>query len=294
MTTFAGTDQINIRRFLSRFVKQCDVKQILEVQTRLIISSFLKGKSCDHFLAVRNASFYTGLCYWQQYVKKTFLSYGTTTAVQNENLRFKDLKQFLHKTEVEFSSWINEKAYWCCNAFPLENKICTFIFGLQTTMQTISAHKTEEPDDKIRPSENVIQIARKKGEAYRARFSKPIVKRKVSYVSPRSEQNEDHAFMMFRKRIDHACRGPQMQVMPSPRIPGLSKKNVASFLDGLTNCCRTKNTLQPKTLLFINVMLTDTFCQTIDCFMGVGKRLSQPLEVSWWLNKDEFLDTRCK
>lgn len=73
-------------------------------------------------------------------------------------MRPKDLKQIPRETMVEFISQINDIAYQCGIAFPLEDKISTFMFGLQSAIQTIVAQKTIGLDDRGRPFDNVIRI----------------------------------------------------------------------------------------------------------------------------------------
>lgn len=85
----------------------------------------MKEKALDDFLATRNASFYTGLRYTPEYVNYFLSSHYTTTAIRNEVLRFKDLKQLPRETEAELSPWVNGVAYRCGNEFLLGDKIST-------------------------------------------------------------------------------------------------------------------------------------------------------------------------
>lgn len=66
-------------------------------------------------------------------------TYATATATRIKVMRLKNLKKLLGKTEIEFSSRINEIAYLRDNAFSLADKISTFVFGLQLAIRTIVA-----------------------------------------------------------------------------------------------------------------------------------------------------------
>lgn len=137
------------------------MKTNLSDEPYLIIRSVLQRKVLDNFPAARNASFYTGLRYWLEYVNYFLSTYATTTAIQNKVMCFKDLKQLPRQTEVEFSSRIIEIAYQCGNAFSLENKNFAFDFGLQSNIQTIAAHEMKELENKRRSFESVIEIKQK-------------------------------------------------------------------------------------------------------------------------------------
>lgn len=54
---------------------------------------------------------------------------------------------------------------------------------------------------------------------------------------------------------------------------------VAIALDGLTDRCKTKDTLLPKILVVIHVMPIDIIHEISNLVMSVGKKLSQTLEV---------------
>lgn len=71
-------------------------------------------------------------------------------------MRLKDLKKLLCETELELSSPVNEISYRCCNDFFLEDKIFIVVFELQSAIQRVIAHETEEFDDKRRWFVNAI------------------------------------------------------------------------------------------------------------------------------------------
>lgn len=151
---------------------------------------------------------------------KHFLSiYNTTTAIRNEVMKFKDRRQVPPETKIEFSLWENTIAYRCSNAFSLKDKISTFLLWLQSAIQTIVAHETEELDDRRRTFKNLIQIARKEGEACRAHLTKAVKTHDDIYV--RSLRKDFKALEMYGKRGHHAFQGSSKIVIPVPRIPGL-------------------------------------------------------------------------
>lgn len=88
--------------------------------------------------------------------------YAAAAAIQNEVMRIKDVKQLLCETKAGFSTRVNELAYWCGNDFLLGYKMSTFVFGSNSTTQTIVADKIEKRDDKTRLFEYIIQIAQKR------------------------------------------------------------------------------------------------------------------------------------
>lgn len=108
----------------------------------------LDSESLDQFLVASKASSYSALRCWLEYTNVFLSMYFTTTAIRDEVMQFRHLKQVPHKTDIELSSRINEMAYECGSAFTSENKIPTFLIRLQSTIQTSVAHETEEPDDK--------------------------------------------------------------------------------------------------------------------------------------------------
>lgn len=63
-----------------------------------------------------------------------------------------------------------------------------FLLSLRAVIQHIVVRKTEQLDDKSQTFENVIQIARKEDEAYRARLMKPFQNREVLYSSLNHER----------------------------------------------------------------------------------------------------------
>lgn len=100
--------------------------------------------------------------------------------------------------------------------FSLKDTISTFVFGLQPAIQTIVVHETEEIGNKRRSFENLIQKARKESEAFCARLTKLAINWSAFYVSLRSDQDKNHAFMMYQKKNAHAYHGSKKQVMPPP------------------------------------------------------------------------------
>lgn len=173
--TFDGTGSTTVLHILSRFLEECSLEQTLKTQACLIVSIFFKEKDFEHFLAARNDSSYTKLRHWQNFVKYFLFTYATTAAIQNKDVQFKDLKELPRETKIKYCSRVNEIAYRCGDAISLEDKISKFIFGLQSTIQTIFVHETEGLDDGRQPLENAVQIERKEGKAYRAPLSEPLL-----------------------------------------------------------------------------------------------------------------------
>lgn len=135
-------------------------------------------------------------------------------------MNYKDLKQLPRETKVGFSALVNPIAYHCGNAFSLEDKISTFIFGVQSAIQTIVAHETEELKDTRRTFENFIQIARKEGKSNRARLPKFIVTCEAVYASPHRGEDKDETLMMYGKRRGRLFQSFSKRVVQPPRIPG--------------------------------------------------------------------------
>lgn len=91
----------------------------------------------------------------------------------------------------------------------LEGKIPKLLFGLQSTTQTIVAHKTKELDNKRRSFDNIVQIAQKEGETYQTRLTELAVNQDAFYFSSRSDENsKDHAFLVHQKSSNRAYHGP--------------------------------------------------------------------------------------
>lgn len=102
----------------------------------------------------------------------------------------------------------------------MEDKIFTVIFGLQSANETIAAHETEVFDSRRQSFENVIQIAHKEGEVYRACFIKAVVIQMVFFYesSCPSEISEDQMLKNYGKTIYHAKYDPQVLVTSPPQI----------------------------------------------------------------------------
>lgn len=68
VTTFDGTSQITILQFLSIIVEECNLQQTSETYACPVIPTFLKRRSLDHLLAIRNSSSFSKLPSWLEYV----------------------------------------------------------------------------------------------------------------------------------------------------------------------------------------------------------------------------------
>lgn len=219
MTSFDETDPATILHFLSRFRDECDLEQILEVPACLIIPKFLNG-----IVLIISSRLGT-----LRHTPDCATGQSTSTDSSPHTLRqpqfgtkswsFKE-KQLPLETEVEFSAWANTVAYRCDNAFTLENKISTFVFGLKSAIQTIVAYETEELENTRRIFKNVTQLARKGVDAYRAHLPKSIVAQEALYTSPRQQEDEDEALLMYGKRKDLSFQSTSENVVQSPKTPG--------------------------------------------------------------------------
>lgn len=87
-------------------------------------------------------------------------------------------------------------------------------------IQTIVSHETEEREDRRQTFKNVIQITRNKDKAYRARLPELIVTREVLYTSPREQEDEDNARMMYGTRRGRSLQGTSKREVQPQRIPG--------------------------------------------------------------------------
>lgn len=84
-----------------------------------------------------------------------------------------------------------------------------FIFGLQSIIQKLVAHKIQKLDHEGQSFENVTKIVRKETEEYCARLMKLAANCGVVYASFSSDQDRDsHAFMTYAKKKGHAYCGP--------------------------------------------------------------------------------------
>lgn len=91
-------------------------------------------------------------------------------------MRFKDLKPRPCETRFDFSSQVNGIGYRCDIDCLLKDKVFTYALGLQsTTIQALVVPYTEKRDNKRQLFDNVLYIARKSCEAYRALCAKPAV-----------------------------------------------------------------------------------------------------------------------
>lgn len=84
MTTFDGIYSMNVLHFLFRFLDERDSERISEMQGCLMNPGFLMEEAFDHLFSSRNASAYTKVRYWPEYVNFFLSTYATTTAIRNE------------------------------------------------------------------------------------------------------------------------------------------------------------------------------------------------------------------
>lgn len=82
MVTFDDADLITILQFLFRMVGNRDPEQISTAQACLLNPIFLKEITLDDIFAARNASSYTKLRSWPEYVNYFLSRYSTTTGTQ--------------------------------------------------------------------------------------------------------------------------------------------------------------------------------------------------------------------
>lgn len=121
-------DRIAILHFLSWSSEACDLEQSSETQACPIHPSFLKRKVVELFLAQNNGSLYTRLGYGSKYGTYCLFMYATTSAIWNEVMCFKDLKQLHFEVRFECRSRVSKITHRCDKDFLLQNKIITCIF----------------------------------------------------------------------------------------------------------------------------------------------------------------------
>lgn len=170
MSTYDGTDPVLVLRFLTQFVEECDLEGISESQACLILPSFLRGSALDNFRASRGASSHGGLRTWPEYVQYFLATYATASAIREAVNTFKTMRQKATEDELSYASRVNTAAFRCGNAFPLDDKITVFAYGLIPAIRTIVSRQLEQTPPKSRTYERVVQFARDEGEAYRARL----------------------------------------------------------------------------------------------------------------------------
>lgn len=73
-------------------------------------------------------------------------------------MKIENPKQPPCKMKLEFCTPVNTIVYRCGIAFSLTDKIFTFMFCLQSAIQTIVANKTEKLEDTRKTLKNDIQI----------------------------------------------------------------------------------------------------------------------------------------
>lgn len=93
MNPFDGIDSNTTLHFLSKFVKECDLARISEVQVCVMLPNFLKEWASVHFHGSRNASSCAGLCYLQEFFICFHSMYTTTTAIRNRVMQWEGLRK---------------------------------------------------------------------------------------------------------------------------------------------------------------------------------------------------------
>lgn len=273
MSAFNRANMITVLHFTPPIMKGCNYKRISEVQACLISPSVLREKVRHFFFASRNASSYCILQCCLEYVNYSVFTYTMEYASFHGVRKLKDLKQVACKTEVEFRARVHKIVYQCGNAFLLQDKISTFVFGQKAVFQTNAAHKTKELGNKGWAFDNVIQIARKEAEAYRTRLTKSTLNLEAIHISPHRDQEE--TFTMHGKSQNHVYCGQPKRVVPPSKFLYSSVIIDETVRDGLTSPHKMKSRRRFRMSFTSNVTATKTTCRGVDISTNVEKNYCQ-------------------
>lgn len=147
---FAGTDQIVVLDFLTRFTEEADLNSLTEGQAFISLPRFLSGEAEIQYRASRNGARSGVVSCWPEAVQHLLTSYATPSAIREAVNDLQNIRQRSGEDEAKYSSRLNEAAYRCGNVHTEPEKMTFFINGLVPEIQSIVARKREEtPDGEI-------------------------------------------------------------------------------------------------------------------------------------------------
>lgn len=167
MMNFGRAEPATSLSLISRFVGEWISNCILKFQTCFIISGFLE-KALGNLFASRDPLSHIGFSYWPEHVNYFHYMYATIIVFQGNNTNSKGLEQLARETDTKISSRVYEIACRCSDdSLQKDLQICSWVVFSNSNHYASQNRKDWRQKQSF---ENVIQVARKGGDACLARF----------------------------------------------------------------------------------------------------------------------------
>lgn len=137
---FSGSDLIMVLDFLSRFVSEANALSMSEAQAVVDLPYIMRGDAAAQLKSAYSSS---GISAWPKAVNPLLQTYATPRALAEGKEAFQEARQQAGEMERAFATRLTSAPNKCGNISPEWERMTTFIYELNTTINSLVARNRE-------------------------------------------------------------------------------------------------------------------------------------------------------